>query len=105
VVAGAPVGVSGNHTRFYWGLKLYLVTTLEGMPVVWCLAHARDLAAFSAGVVVIGDKGFAGREFERDMTELGRRTRPRRPTHARPRRRDLAQLGHRRTCQAPTDRL
>ena len=35
------------------------------------LAHARDLAAFPAGVVVIGDKGFAGREFERDMTELG----------------------------------
>lgn len=82
----AGYGYCASHSRFYWGLKLYLVTTLEGMPVVWCLAdpklgereagaellaHARDLAAFPAGVVVIGDKGFAGREFERDMTELG----------------------------------
>lgn len=82
----ANYGYCASHSRFYWGLKLYLVTTLEGMPVVWCLAdpklgerevaadllaHARDLAAFPAGVVVIGDKGFAGREFERDMTNLG----------------------------------
>jgi Transposase DDE domain len=82
----ANYGYCASHSRFYWGLKLYLVTTLEGMPVVWCLAdpklgerevaadllaHACDLAAFPAGVVVIGDKGFAGREFERDMTELG----------------------------------
>lgn len=82
----AGYGYCASHSRYYWGLKLYLVTTLEGMPIVWCLAdpklgerevgadllaHARDLAAFPAGVVVIGDKGFAGREFERDMTELG----------------------------------
>jgi len=82
----ANYGYCASHSRFYWGLKLYLVTTLEGMPVVWCLAdpklgerevaadllaHACDLAALPAGVVVIGDKGFAGREFERDMTDLG----------------------------------
>jgi DDE family transposase len=82
----ANYGYCASHSRYYWGLKLYLVTTLEGMPVVWCLAdpklgerevgaellaHARDLAALPAEVVVIGDKGFAGHEFERDMTELG----------------------------------
>ena len=82
----ANYGYCASHSRYYWGLKLYLVTTLEGMPIVWCLAdpklgerevaadllgHARDLTAFPAGVVVIGDKGFAGREFDRDMTELG----------------------------------
>lgn len=82
----ANYGYCASHSRYYWGLKLYLVTTLEGMPVVWCLAdpklgerevgaellaHAADLAALPAEVVVIGDKGFAGREFERDMTELG----------------------------------
>lgn len=82
----ANYGYCASHSRFYWGLKLYLVTTLEGMPVVWCLAdpklgerevaaellaHARDLTALATGVVVIGDKGFAGREFERDMAELG----------------------------------
>lgn len=29
------------------------------------------MPAFLVGMVVIGDKGFAGREFERDMSELG----------------------------------
>jgi DDE family transposase len=82
----ANYGYCASHSRFYWGLKLYLVTTLDGMPVVWCLAdpklgerevatellgHAHDLAALPAGVVLIGDKGFAGREFERDMSVLG----------------------------------
>lgn len=82
----ANYGYCASHSRYYWGLKLYLVTTLEGMPIVWCLAdpklgerevaadllgHAQDLTALPAGVVVIGDKGFAGRDFERDMTELG----------------------------------
>jgi hypothetical protein len=82
----ANYGYCASHSRYYWGLKLYLVTTLEGMPIVWCLAdpklgerevaadllgHAQDLTALPVGVVVIGDKGFAGREFDRDMTELG----------------------------------
>jgi hypothetical protein len=82
----ANYGYCPSHSRYYWGLKLYLVTTLEGMPIVWCLAdpklgereiatdlltHACDRTAFPAGVVVIGDKGFAGAEFDRDMTELG----------------------------------
>ena len=55
------------------------------MPIVWCLAnpklgerevaaellgHARDLAALPDTVVVIGDKGFAGKDFAREMTEL-----------------------------------
>jgi len=82
----AGYGYCASYSRFYWGLKLYLVTTLDGMPVVWCLAdpkigerevatellgHAHDLHTFPRGVVVIGDKGFAGREFERGMTALG----------------------------------
>ncbi len=82
----ANYGYCASHSRYYWGLKLYLVTTLDGMPIVWCLAdpklgerevaadllgHAHDLRALPTGVVLIGDKGFAGREFHRDMTELG----------------------------------
>lgn len=82
----ANYGYCASHSRFYWGLKLYLVTTLDGMPIVWCLAdpklgerevaaellgHAHDLAALPTGVVLIGDKGFAGRQFERQMNTLG----------------------------------
>lgn len=35
------------------------------------LGHTHDLAALPAGVVLIGDKGFAGREFERQMSAPG----------------------------------
>lgn len=56
----AGYGYRASHSRWYWGLKLYLLTTGEGMPVAWCLAnpkigerevaqellaHARDRAA------------------------------------------------------------
>jgi Transposase DDE domain len=62
------------------GLKLYLLTTAEGMPVTWCLAHpklgerevaaellghARDLGALRDQMIVLADKGLAGREMER----------------------------------------
>ena len=94
----ANYGYCASHSRFYWGPTFYLVTTLDGMPIVWCLAdpklgerevaaellgHAYDLAALPAGVVLIGDKGFAGREFEREMSALG-------ITFVRPDRRDEA---------------
>jgi hypothetical protein len=80
----AGYGRCAAHSRWYWGVKLYLLTTTEGMPVAWCLAdpklgerdvaaelfaHARDTAALRPGMVVLGDKGFAGREFERYCTE------------------------------------
>lgn len=27
--------------RWYWGVKPYLLTTPEGLPVAWCLANPR----------------------------------------------------------------
>ncbi len=59
------------------GLKLYLLTTAEGMPVAWCLAgpklgerdvaaellgHARDTGALRGQMIVLCGKGLAGRE-------------------------------------------
>jgi Transposase DDE domain len=76
----ANYGYCAAHSRWYWGLKLYLLTTPEGMPVAWCLAdpklgerevaqdllgHARDTAALRPGMIVLADKGLAGREMER----------------------------------------
>jgi Transposase DDE domain len=75
----AHYGYCAAHSRWYWGLKLYLVTTPDGMPVAWCLAgpkigerevagellaHAARAGALRPGLILIGDKGFAGREFE-----------------------------------------
>src|SRR5664280_2064493 len=46
---GQPLGHRRNrrirfcasHTRYYWGLKLYLVTAPDGMPVTWCMADPK----------------------------------------------------------------
>src|SRR5664280_1376466 len=34
-------GFCASHTRYYWGLKLYLVTAPDGMPITWCLADPK----------------------------------------------------------------
>jgi hypothetical protein len=75
----ANYGYCASHSRWYWGLKLYLLTTPEGMPVAWCLAdpkigerevaaellgHARDTGALRDQMIVLADKGLAGREIE-----------------------------------------
>jgi len=75
----ANYGYCAAHSRWYWGLKLYLLTTAEGMPVAWCLAdpklgerdvaaellgHARDTGALRRQMIVLADKGLAGREME-----------------------------------------
>ena len=80
----ANYGYCAAHSRWYWGLKLYLLTTPEGMPVTWCLAdpkigereiaaellaHARDTGALQAGMIVLADKGLAGREMEGYATD------------------------------------
>ena len=79
----AGYGYCAAHSRWYWGLKLYLLTTPDGAPVNWCLASPklgeRDVAAelladtppeLLAGTVIIGDKGFAGRAFEQAVADL-----------------------------------
>ena len=81
----AGYGYCASHSRWFWGFRLYLITTAEGMPVIWGLAHpglgerevvtallARDHDLIRAGQVILGDKGFAGRDFETFITgELG----------------------------------
>lgn len=73
----AGYGYCASHSRFFWGFRLYLITTAEGMPVIWGLAHpglgerevtaallAHDHRLVRAGQVIAGDKGFAGHAFE-----------------------------------------
>jgi len=76
---GSATWSGRRHSRWYWGLKLYLLTTPDGMSVAWCLAspkigehevaadllaHAARIGALRPGLTLIGDKGLAGREFE-----------------------------------------
>jgi hypothetical protein len=37
----AKYGYCAAHSRYFWGLKLYLITTLEGTAVAWCLADPK----------------------------------------------------------------
>jgi hypothetical protein len=75
----AGYGYCAAHSRWYWGLKLYLLTAPDGMPVAWCLAspktgerevaadllaHAARTGALRPGLTLIGDKGLAGRDLE-----------------------------------------
>src|SRR6266704_6808597 len=66
----AGYGYCASHSRFFWGFRLYLITTAEGMPVIWGLAHPglgerevvtalleRDHHLIRAGQVILGDKG------------------------------------------------
>jgi hypothetical protein len=84
----ALAGVGGygycrSHSRWFWGFRLYLLCSPDGLPVGFELAPAnapeRVVAAellervLEQGQVVIGDKGFAGAEFEQHVSALGAR--------------------------------
>ncbi len=77
LAGAAGYGYCASHSRFFWGFRLYLIATAEGMPIIWGLAHpkigerevtqamlAHDHHLVRAGQVILGDKGFAGKDFE-----------------------------------------
>jgi hypothetical protein len=78
----AGYGFCASHSRYFWGFRLYLICTAEGMPIIWGLAtpkigerevvHAlleHDHHLVAAGQVLLGDKNFAGRDFEAALRE------------------------------------
>ena len=70
----ANYGYCASHSRYFWGMRLYIFTTADGIPVAWCLAEPklgeREVAQalldgeLLNGMVVVADKGFAGEFFE-----------------------------------------
>jgi Transposase DDE domain len=78
----ADYGWCPSHSRWYWGLKLYALTTSDGSPVAWCLATPKlgerevacallDRGTLRPGQVLIVDKGLAGAEVDRHVAGLG----------------------------------
>ncbi len=81
----AAYGYCASHSRYFWGLRLYLLCAPDGMPISFCLAPAnegeREVAAamldrarreglLCGGEVIVADKGFAGEEFETIVSSL-----------------------------------
>lgn len=74
-------GYCRSHSRWFWGFRLYLLCTPEGLPVGFELAAAnqpeRAVAAellervLQPGQTIVCDKGFAGAEFEQLVGSLG----------------------------------
>jgi hypothetical protein len=80
----AQYGYCASHSRWFWGLRLHLVCTLGGLPVLFALTGAKaderetlrdmldtapEVEASHPGQTIIGDKNYYGREFERDLAE------------------------------------
>ena len=80
----AQYGYCASHSRYFWGLRLHLVCTLGGLPILFALTGAkaderetlRDMLDTAPDVevahprqMIIGDKNYYGREFEHDLTE------------------------------------
>ena len=79
----AEYGYCASHSRFFWGLRLHLITTPSGLPVAYALAGAkadeRDTAiAMIAlggldrpGQTLIADKGYRRASFETQLVDAG----------------------------------
>jgi Transposase DDE domain len=88
----ADYGYCTSHSRFFWGFRLHAIFALDGTPRALSLASPkRDerevaLALLArarrrGGETLIGDKGYAGREFALAVDDLD-------ATIVRPRRKD-----------------
>lgn len=82
----AGYGYCASHSRWSRGLKLYLVCSGDGMPIMWCLANPqlgeREVVAalldhnhhlIRTGQILLADKGFAGKEFTQLTDAMGLR--------------------------------
>ncbi len=82
----AEYGYCASHSRYFWGLRLHLVATLQGLPIGFALTGAKaderqvlldllhddpTLAASRPGQILIADKNYYGRDFEADLAHQG----------------------------------
>ncbi len=86
----ADYGYCASHSRYFWGLRLHTLMAPDGTPRAMALTSPKEgerevclrlLARVNrtGPITVLGDKGYAGVEFEADAAALGARiVRPRR---------------------------
>jgi hypothetical protein len=84
----ASYGYCSSHSRFFWGLRLHLICTPSGLPIVWSLSTAKtderqvliaaleddpSLLTARPGQLIIADKGYVSAELDRWLAERGAR--------------------------------
>jgi len=82
----AEYGYCASHSRYFWGLRLHMIATLQGLPVLFALTGAKaderqvlldllgadpDLVLARIGQTLIGDKNYFGGDFEATLTGAG----------------------------------
>lgn len=80
----ATYGYCSSHSRFFWGLRLHLITTPSGLPVAFALAGAKtderdtalDMIALDPdlhrpGQTILADKGYRRASFETELNNAG----------------------------------
>jgi len=82
----AEYGYCASHSRYFWGLRLHMLATLNGLPVGFALTGAKaderqvllgildadpQLTSDRAGQILIGDKNYFGADFETDLGRAG----------------------------------
>ncbi|GER99872.1 hypothetical protein Acor_19360 [Acrocarpospora corrugata] len=80
----AEYGYCASHSRYFWGLRLHLLCTLGGLPVLFALTGAKaderhtliamldtapEVVAAHPGQSIIADRQYYGRIFEHVLTE------------------------------------
>jgi hypothetical protein len=80
----ATYGYCASHSRFFWGLRLHLITTPSGLPIAFALAGAKaderdialDMLALDPdlcrpGQTLMADKGYRRASFETELNNAG----------------------------------
>ena len=93
----ADYGYCASHSRWFWGFRLHTLMAPDGTPRQMALTSPREgerevclrllgRVNREGPLTVLGDKGYAGTDFEADAAELG-------ATVVRPRRKDEPEGG------------
>jgi hypothetical protein len=93
----ADYGYCASHSRFFWGLRLHTLIAPDGTPRAMALTSPKEgerevclrlleRVNRSGPVTILGDKGYAGADFEAEAATLG-------ATVVRPRRKDEREAG------------
>lgn len=75
----AAYGYCPSKSRFYWGVRLVLLTDAKGLPIGYTLCPAnekeyepvRELTTSQAGCTLIADKGLWGRQYAETLRLQG----------------------------------